>query len=387
MASSGASRLARMIRPRFNLIGLRKPLPRGLLIPTAGHAHLYQIGLTFFPPEEAIERSFLFNPFFRLFMELLYLGRSCASLFVVNTRGNHDYFVKAGDYMYFIRAKTHINIAATQYMMIGISIMVCNYIRYRFNTYPTFFVVYDFLSGKRTPAQCGFRRRENVIGLVAKAHAALKLVRLSNWLVFYVSFVLSFLPSALHYTWLELLFYGLPWSIVFAVSSFYTFSTYFWNLAYFYILCHFIKIQLRETNELAATMVVQKKRHNRQVNIAFLQTQYLNIINHVRSYNTTYWSTYLFLVVTFLSTFNNTILYTALYVDLNIVIQMSLFYACLNSCSAVFFVLNTASVVYTEFERSRNIANSIYVDGHRVFSYRQLYKVNTNLDEFVNNNN
>lgn len=369
------SKLARLIRPKLNLIGLRKSLPKHLLIPIVGHAHLYQIGLTFFPPEENIERPFYFNPYFRLFMELLYLGRSCVSLFVDDIPKNRNYFVTTGDYMFFIKAKSHINIAATQYMLIGVSILLSNLIRYSFNTYPTFFVVFEFLSGKRTPAQVGFRRRDNVMALVTKSHAALKLVRFSNNLVFVVSFILSFLPATLHFTLTELLFFGLPWSIIFAVSSFYTFSTYFWNLAYFYILCHFIKIQLRETNDLAATMVMQKKRYNRQVNIVYLQTQYANIINRVRSYNSTYFSTYLFLVITFLSTFNNTILYTALYVDLNIVIRVSLFYACVNSCSAVFFVLNTASVVYTESERTRNILNSIYVSAHRVFSYRQLYKV------------
>jgi len=79
-------------------------LPKSLQVPTAG-THFYKYGLIFFSDPE-IERKLHYNPYFILFMEMLYFTRSFVSL--MNHESKRQYFVYAGDYMYFIRAKVSV---------------------------------------------------------------------------------------------------------------------------------------------------------------------------------------------------------------------------------------------------------------------------------------
>lgn len=65
-------------------------------------------------------------------------------------------------------------------------------------------------------------------------------------------------------------------------------------------------------------------------------------------------------------------MYTALFVDMNIVVKISLVYATLLSSSAIFFVLNTASVVYHESTRIQLIFYSVT---KRAYSASSLVKV------------
>ena len=92
------------------LIKPNEPLPPELVVPSAG-VQFYKYGLIFFR-DPLVKRKFYFNPYFIFFVEMIYFIRSLISLMVPNS--NRQYFVYSGDYMFFIQAKTHINVAATQ---------------------------------------------------------------------------------------------------------------------------------------------------------------------------------------------------------------------------------------------------------------------------------
>lgn len=351
-------------------IRMHKMLPDNLRVKTMDSL-LYDKGIVFFKFGNK-KRKFIYNPYFIFFMEMVYLTRSIVSLVVPES--HRQYFVYSGDYMYFIRAKAHINIAATQYMMLGISILIMNFTNYHINKAPLFLESLKFLSGNSTPRQCGLRSRKNVMSLIIKAHFMVNTVKYNTRLVMVISFVLSILPLAINNQLAEVLMYGLPWSAVFALSSYYTFSCYFWNMCYFYIVCHMVKYRLREINEFMKRII--KNRHLfRKWNIVLLEANVESISRDVQNYNNNYWSLYLFICIFFLSTFINSILYTALFMDLNLTMRVSFFYAFLLGSSAVFFLLNTASVVYYQCSKCRTIMSSLYAILHNSVPYRDLFKV------------
>lgn len=346
-------------------------LPPQLVIPSAG-THLYSHGIVLFPPLKGAKRPFYYHPLFIYTMELIYFTRSLVSLLIPEM--NREYFIYSGDYMYFIRAKTHINIAATQYMLVGMSILTLNSIRYYYNQKPEFIECYDFLAGKCTPIRAGLRNEKYINGLVVRSKAIFKVTQFNTRLVFVVSFIMSIFPLVVNSTSSQIFIFALPWSLVFAVSSFYTFSSFFWNIAYFYILCHLMKYRLRETCD-RAVRAVQFPRQFRQTSQFVMQKQIMVVSEKVRLYNSTYWASILFLIVFFMSTFNNVVLYAALFVPMNLIVQISLFYANGLSILAIFFLLNTASVVYHESNRARDGLSSMYVSLHQSLAYRSLYKV------------
>jgi len=191
-------------------------------------------------------------------------------------------------------------------MMLGINILILNFVNYCFNIPPAFLEPFEFLTGKTTVGASGLHNRQFIVSMVRKTKLALGLTEFNTKLVCFVSFVLSFVPTLINFTLLENVLFGIPWSVIFAVSSYYTFSSYFWNMTYFYILCNFIKYRIRETNEMAMQLLQFgsfKKWHLSQ-----LKRQYVLISNQVQFYNKIYWSKYLFIAIVFLSTFNNTVM-------------------------------------------------------------------------------
>lgn len=350
-----------------------KKIPNKLVILSAG-THLYSYGIILFPC--ANKKRFLFyHPNWILFMEVLYFSRSLASLFVPNT--NRQYFIYSGDYMYFIHAKTHINIAATQYMMIGISLLIMSFIRYARNNYPVFLRSYDFLAGKNTPSEAGLRNEKYILDLINKARRLINITNMNTHLVCIVSFTMSILPLVTaNRVMKDILFYSIPWSLVFAISSYYTFSSYFWHMAYFYILCHLNKYRVKEMNDFAIKINKHPKTLSK-VGVNYLRRNYKSIAHDVKLYNDTYWSKVLFLIIVSLATFNNSVLYSAMFVDMQLVVTVSLYYANCLSMMAIFFVLNTASIVYQESTRSRLLMNSLYVSVsmHKTLDYRSRFKV------------
>ena len=239
-------------------------------------------------------------------------------------------------------------------MSLGIAILILNYKNYHHGVLPTFLKPIEFLAGKCSPIACGLHKPQFILRLARKTYWAIRLTEINTKVVCFVSFVLSFVPALINFGPMEIILFGLPWSIVFAVSSYYTFSSYFWNLVYFYILCHHIKYQIRETN-LATISLHHHKGLLKAFRFKQLEQQYVAISNEVNQFNNSYWCKYLFIVIVLLSTFNNTVLYTALFVKMNIVVKVSVFYATAISSGAIFFVLNTASVVYHQSSRTQRI--------------------------------
>ena len=345
-------------------------LPKQLVIPLAG-SHLYSHGIVLFPCKGAI-RPFYYHPLFIYTMELIYFTRSLVSLLIPER--NREYFIYSGDYMFFIRAKTHINVAATQYMLVGMSILTLNAARYYVKQKPEFLECYKFLAGKCTPVKAGLRNGKHINGLVVRSKAIFNMTQFNTRLVFVVSFVMSIFPLMVNSSSTQTLLFGLPWSIVFAISSFYTFSAYFWNIAYFYILCHLIKYRLRETGDRACR-AVQFPSQFRQTSQYVMEKQVMDVSDKVRLYNSTYWASILFFIVFFMSTFLNVVLFAALFAPMSWIVQTSLFYAAGLSVLAIFFLLNTASVVYHESNNVRASLGRMYVALHGSLGYRALFKV------------
>ena len=367
-------------------IKVNRPLPPELIISKIS-VHYYLYGLTFFNDDNLKRgcRSRIFNPYFILWMELLYLLRSIIMLFVDDTdQLNRSIFVQAGDFYFFIGAKNHINIAASQYMLTGLTTLLLNFYRFKRNHGPEFLKSLEFLSGNDTPAHCGMKNGVYVKNLIISSKSILKLANSNTRLVFIVSFILSFVPLAMNCNSTEMLRYGIPWSIIFAISSYFTFSSNFFNMAFFFIVCHYIKFRIREVSDSGKKGFHNLKYLSSTFGLSWMHKQYVSIVNQAIVFNGNYWASVLFIIVFFLSTFNNVVLYTAMYSSsLNISIRIILFYANINSCIAIYFLLNTASIVHFESHRCRLTYSSLYASNvfhTKSIKFRSLYKLQSMID-------
>ena len=371
---------------------VNRPLPTELRVPKID-VHYYLYGLTFFNDGnlKCDRRSRIFNPYFILWMELFYFLRSIIMLFVDDSdQMNRSIFVRTGDFPYFIGAKNHINIAASQYMLMGLTTLLLNLYRFYRNCKPEFLKSLEFLSGNNTPARCGIHNVSYINKLSILSKAILKLSESNTFLVFVCSFILAFVPMAMNCNATEILQHGIIWSIIFAISSYFTFSSNFWNMAYFFIVCHYIKFRIREVADFGKKGIFNMKHSSTKANrILNIHRQYISIVNQVIAFNGNYWASVLFVIVLFYSTFNSVVLYTALYSSsLNITIRIILFYASMLACMAIFFLLDTASIVHFESHQCRltyakQYASNVF-DTNSI-KFRSLYKLHSMVDLMSHN--
>ncbi|OTF72439.1 hypothetical protein BLA29_007565 [Euroglyphus maynei] len=216
-----------------------KLIPESLRITSVG-THFYRYGIHIYCPpciDNDYSRNWYYNPILILLMKSIYLFRSMIALFISSEPDeNREYFIYLGDYMYCIGAKTHINLAAVCYVLLGICLLLLTSYNYHRGIRPTFLHSLDFLAGRKTPSSSYMKNDRYIRKMLTKTRWIINYCEFNARIVGIVSFILSAWPLWFECTIDEFLLYGLPWSFIFAISSFFTLSAYFWNMAYFYIL-------------------------------------------------------------------------------------------------------------------------------------------------------
>mgnify|MGYP006970966942 FL=1 len=366
------------------IINPYKMIPESLRVSNVG-AHFYRYGIHIYRPScigNDYRRNWYYNPLFILFMEFVYLFRSITAFFIsAEPNENRKYFIYLGDYMYCIGAKTHINLAAICDVSIGISLLLLTIYNHHRGIRPTFLYSLDFLAGRITPSTACLNDNRYIEKLLIKTRWIVNYCEFNTRAVGIVSFILSAWPLWFECTTIEFLTSGLPWSIIFAISSYFTFSAYFWNMAYFYILCNFLCYRLREINDLVVRFSHLKLKQSgirklvNKANLRIIRAHLNRIGKDIQHFNNNYYKNVILIIVTLLGTFLNVVLYTALFVPVDLTIRFSLFYAVVLATSAICFLLNTASLVYNEAGVSRKVLNKFYISQIQNHNPCTLYNV------------
>jgi hypothetical protein len=338
-----------------NTIHITSLLPPTLQIPSAG-SHLYQRGLSLYQLGGAKRHKF-YNPYFVLSLNLIYFCRSFYAL--LTPIENRDIFIYLGDYPYFLNAKIHLNIAATQYYLLSITPQLLNFWMYYKNIYPTYLRPFAMMSGSVTPKSIGLTKREDIQKLISRSKICFFIANLNTIAVLIVSFFLSFLPIIMKLDLKQSLLFGIPWSLLFAVSSHYTFCSHVWNLTYFYLICQYLKFKVRNIN---TTIELYTKRCNiGKENLKQILETSISIHSEIHEYNKIYWSKFAVILLVFFVTFMNTVLFLVLFNEMHIILKLSLTYAFFLSFAIITFFLKIGSSVNHEVNKSYKLLNKLSI--------------------------
>jgi hypothetical protein len=338
-----------------NTIHMTSLLPSTLQIPSAG-SHFYRRGLSLFRLGGAKRHKF-YNPYFVLSMNLIYFCRSFYTL--LTPIENRNIFIYLGDYPYFLNAKIHLNIAATQYYLLSITPQLLNFWMYYKNIYPTYLRPFAMMSGLVTPKSIGLTKREDVQKLISRSKICFYIANLNTIAVLIVSFFLSFLPIVMKLDLKQSLIFGIPWSLLFAVSSHYTFCSHVWNLTYFYLICYYLKFKIRNINN--AIQFYTKRRNIERENLKQILETLTSIYSEIHEYNKIYWSKFAVILLVFFVTFMNTVLFLVLFNEMHIILKLSLSYAFFLSFAIITFFLKTGSSVSYEISKSYKLLNELSI--------------------------
>ena len=180
-----------------------------------------------------------------------------------------------------------------------------------------------------------------------------------------ITFFISFVPLIMNCTIYEIIIYSIPHSIIFSMACYYSFYINVWQVIYFYIVCRYIKIKLSEINEILSNNIRKHKRTNR-IYLSKILFQLNLIYSEINEYNTSFWSKYLLSIWLILGSVINLILYFVLFFKFNLIMKSLFAYILLLIIMKFVFIMNTASSVNYEANKSYKLLNSIMVFNNRI---------------------
>ena len=313
---------------------------------------LYSIGLCHHSVRDRPERSLINKPLIILLVNIITLLLRT----VANTTDDKLVILLTADVGYLIGVKEHLNMAIVITTMISLFSQLVYYYNHCIGVKPTFIRVIQVFSGSITPSSVGLNNRTDVIQLLKIAKWQ-PLLKKNNTIV--LPLITSFLVFVMHLFSLDFissLIYFIYPAIFNSLWCYYSFNLLSLQNLFFYILCKFFLIKLKEMNRL----LKEEKRMNTNA-IRYILRSFDALYREINEYNSTFWSKFLLIIWLFFGTIITFLIFIIIFNPLAIIIRISLSYFLCLYIIMYIFILSIASSVNLEAKISYNLFNSFYI--------------------------
>jgi hypothetical protein len=345
-------------------------LPREVLVTSAG-SHLYRIGLSHFP--YGWKRKKFHYPLLITLLNVIFLAKSITSLLV--SEENPELFILLFDFAYFLNSRIHINIGVTFMIILTLVSQLLHYINYKNNLKPSYLKPFDMMSGLVSPKSIGLTNEVKIY----------KLLKISKQLFFICDIITEKLVPILFMTinvWpmikvcslKQLILYIIPMNMIYNFSCYIAFSIILYQMVYFCLICYYLRIKTNECNNKIRNYLKNRIALNNK-RAKNLITELNSIYSEIEDYNENYWSKYLFWVWILYTTIINMFLYNAIFAKLNFLLTFISIYGSVVLISALILLINCASSVHLEVNRSYQLIYSLISIKRKLMFNRMLFKV------------
>jgi hypothetical protein len=164
------------------------------------------------------------------------------------------------------------------------------------------------------------------------------------------------------------------WVLLFTAFQYYCISFNFSQMTYFYIICLYLKLKLRNANNCITKSFEKtyKMTNNRMKNILIPLN---SIISEINTYNNDLWSKYLMIVLMFIILVLDLVLFEAIFGKMNFFFKLIIFYASSVLFLLLIILINTASSVAFESNKSYKLLNKSFITNKKQISIRMRIKV------------
>jgi len=343
-------------------------LPPDIIIISA-ETYLYRIGLSLFKESE---RTKLHNPKFIFIINIISIIRSIISLQLPEE--NVKLFIMNGDFSYFLGIRTHFNIAYCLYILLALTSQLIHYNNYRNNIKPSYLKPFAMMSGLISPQSIGLTDRDQIYKMIKLSKLSFFICRLNTEKVFPVmAFTVTILPFLINCSILDIILFGIPHSLLFTCCCYFIFNINLWNVTYFYLVCHYIKIKLREVNQSLKNKIKNKVRITSGYTTQIIKNL-TSIYYEINDYNNNFWSKYLLSIWLILGSVINTDLYLSIFGEMHIICRIIFIYSFFVFTLTFMFIINTASSVNLEANRSYKLLNSLMASNGNTYTRNYLMK-------------
>jgi hypothetical protein len=173
---------------------------------------------------------------------------------------------------------------------------------------------------------------------------------------------------------LPLILVEIFWAILYTTFAYFAININFSQMTYFYIICLYLELKLRNANNSIKERFNKKYRmtNNKMKNILKLLD---SIAREINTYNNDFWSKYLMIVMIFILIVLDFALFESIFGKFNFIFKMVLFYVACTFFSLLMILINTASSVSFEAKKSYKLLNKLFITFNKQVSIRMRIKV------------
>ncbi len=171
-----------------------------------------------------------------------------------------------------------------------------------------------------------------------------------------LGFLLNIIPYATNCSIGDTILYGIPHSLLFACGAHHVLTIIVWQVVYFYFICRYIRIKLKNSNELIS-QTLKKSQKTSLLSIERVINSLDSIYVEIDDYNSNFWSKYLLIIWLIFGSYIVTCLFCLLFVK-DLISKLIMGYTFFVSVLNFLFVINTASSVNYEAKKSYKLLNS-----------------------------
>ena len=322
---------------------------------------LYDIGLSVNScRDEPKKRRLIYHPLFILAILIIHVIQVVISLYLKTT--NELAYFALLDFDYFIGLEHRVKINK----LISIATILFSQCVYYYNhkrgIEPSFFRIFQMMSGSITPSSVGLVNEKDVKYLLFVTKKLHKILNFSNEKIS-VIFLTLLTPSIYLLTTskLEYLIFLPLNTIIITMFGLYYVNIVFYQIFYFFIMFIYLNTKIKNLNK----KLIQMKCGKRFININAILASFDALYREINEYNATYWSKFLFnqwltmgtLCVLILSTiFNTKSIYLKLLFAYFLLILIVIF----------LFTILTAAAINNETNKTYKIMNSFIVSIRKI---------------------
>ncbi len=189
----------------------------------------------------------------------------------------------------------------------------------------------------------------------------------------FAAFCLSLIPLILNSS-LPLILIEVFWTLLFTAFVYFSVNINFSQMTYFYIICFYLELKLRNANNSIKESFNKKHRmtNNKMKNIL----KSLNsIAREINTYNNDLWSKYLMIVLIFVLIVLDFVFFESIFGKMNLFFKIIFLYASCTTFSLLMILINTASSVSFEANKSYKLLNKLFITFNKQVSIRMRIKV------------
>jgi hypothetical protein len=338
----------------INDIDVAKPLPPVIAINSAQN-HLCRIGLSLFSFGSQ-KRNRFHNPFFISFIICVQILKSITAILMKEDKYR---LLLIGDFAYFLNGGNFLN---SSIILCGISAFISqilHYWKYYKNESPSYLKPFEMICGLVSPKSIGLINRRDINQLLNKSKLMFLVSKFSIIGMSISAIFLSGIPLIVNSS-LSLYLIEIFWVILFTIYSYFCANINFSQMTYFYIICLYLKLKLRNANN-SITKSFEKKYKITNYRMKSILKSLNSIISEIETYNNDFWSKYLMFILIFVIIVLEMSLFEAIFGKMSFFFKIIMFYASIVIFLLLIIVINTASSVTFEANKSYKLLNKLFI--------------------------